>query len=121
MLLRVCNDFLFVLLVFGFLFVCCLLMKGRTFCIAQTKQVSGTGFKDLQAWQLARMALHGLAERNPLLDLASVDRVIYGTVIQEVCVVSFAVCIVRAFALFCFVLLFCFYLSCVSAIQWKKV
>lgn len=45
----------------------------------------GTGFKDLQGWQLARMALHGLAERNPLLDLETVDRVIYGNVIQEVC------------------------------------
>ena len=46
--------------------------------------MSGTGFKDLQGWQLARMALHGLSERNPLLDLDTVDRVVYGNVIQEV-------------------------------------
>jgi hypothetical protein len=38
----------------------------------------------MQAWQLGRAALHGLAERNPLLDLESVNRIIYGTVIQEV-------------------------------------
>jgi acetyl-CoA acyltransferase len=46
--------------------------------------VSGTGFKELQGWQLARHALHGLAERNPKLNLADVDRIFYGTVIQEV-------------------------------------
>jgi hypothetical protein len=47
-------------------------------------QTSGSGYKDMQAWQLGRAALHGLAERNPLLDLESVNRIIYGTVIQEV-------------------------------------
>lgn len=47
-------------------------------------QMSGTGYKDLLGWQLGRLALHGLAERNPALDLKSVDRVIYGNVIQEV-------------------------------------
>jgi hypothetical protein len=47
-------------------------------------QMSGTGYKDLLGWQLGRLALHGLAERNPSLDLASIDRVIYGCVIQEV-------------------------------------
>lgn len=35
------------------------------------------------------MALHGLAERNPLLELDTVDRVIYGNVIQEVLILSF--------------------------------
>ena len=31
-------------------------------------QMSGTGYKDLLGWQLGRLALHGLAERNPALE-----------------------------------------------------
>ena len=34
--------------------------------------------------QLAKHAIHGLAVRNAALDLATVDRVVMGTVIQEV-------------------------------------
>jgi acetyl-CoA acyltransferase len=47
-------------------------------------QVSGSGFKAQQAWQLARMALHGLATRNPSVELKHVDHLYYGSVIQEV-------------------------------------
>eukprot|EP00164_Ancoracysta_twista_P000747 GFYU01000983.1.p2 GENE.GFYU01000983.1~~GFYU01000983.1.p2 ORF type:complete len:497 (-),score=138.07 GFYU01000983.1:333-1730(-) len=44
--------------------------------------LSGTHFNDLMAHDLGRMAIHGLMQRTAL-DAKDVDRVIYGTVIQE--------------------------------------
>jgi acetyl-CoA acyltransferase len=46
-------------------------------------QKSGTNYNDLMAYDLGRMAIEGLLARNPV-DPASIDRVIMGTVIQEV-------------------------------------
>ena len=76
-------------------FYCSVVVFSQAFCFfvahylsssrrSQNSQLSGTGFKDLLGWQLARQALHGLAVRNPNLDLNEVDRIIYGNVIQEV-------------------------------------
>lgn len=44
---------------------------------------SSTGYNDLLAYDLGRLAISGLLARNPI-DPASIDRVIMGTVIQEV-------------------------------------
>ncbi|RNC84363.1 MAG: thiolase family protein [Balneola sp.] len=44
---------------------------------------SSTDYNDLLAYDLGRMAITGLLARNPI-DPASIDRVIMGTVIQEV-------------------------------------
>ncbi len=44
---------------------------------------SSTDYNDLMAYDLGRMAITGLLARNPI-DPASIDRVIMGTVIQEV-------------------------------------
>lgn len=46
-------------------------------------QRSGTNYNDLMAYDLGRMAIEGLLARNAV-DPASIDRVIMGTVIQEV-------------------------------------
>lgn len=46
-------------------------------------QRSGTHYNDLMAYDLGRMAIEGLLARNPV-DPAAIDRVIMGTVIQEV-------------------------------------
>ncbi|MEX0608474.1 MAG: thiolase family protein [Balneolaceae bacterium] len=46
-------------------------------------QRSGTNYNDLLAYDLGRMAIEGLLSRNPV-DPAEIDRVIMGTVIQEV-------------------------------------
>ena len=46
-------------------------------------QRSGTGYNDLMAYDLGRMAIQGLVARNNVSP-ASIDRVIMGTVIQEV-------------------------------------
>lgn len=46
-------------------------------------QRSGTNYNDLMAYDLGRMAIEGLIARNPV-DPAKIDRVIMGTVIQEV-------------------------------------
>lgn len=44
---------------------------------------SGTNYNDLMSYDLGRMAIEGLLARNPV-DPASIERVIVGTVIQEV-------------------------------------
>lgn len=44
---------------------------------------SGTDFRDLMAYDLARYAISALLKRNPI-DPVEIDRVILGTVIQEV-------------------------------------
>lgn len=44
---------------------------------------SGTNYNDLMAYDLGRMAIEGLLARNPV-DPSAIDRVIVGTVIQEV-------------------------------------
>ncbi len=46
-------------------------------------QRSGTNYNDLMAYDLGRMAIEGLLARNGV-DPATIDRVIMGTVIQEV-------------------------------------
>lgn len=46
-------------------------------------QRSSTNYNDLMAYDLGRMAIEGLLARNPV-DPADIDRVIMGTVIQEV-------------------------------------
>jgi acetyl-CoA acyltransferase len=46
-------------------------------------QRSGTNYNDLMAYDLGRMAIEGLLARNAV-DPATIDRVIMGTVIQEV-------------------------------------
>jgi acetyl-CoA acetyltransferase family protein len=46
-------------------------------------QRSGTAYNDLMAYDLGRMAIEGLLSRNPI-DPGDLDRVIMGTVIQEV-------------------------------------
>ncbi|HBQ61342.1 MAG TPA: acetyl-CoA C-acyltransferase [Balneolaceae bacterium] len=46
-------------------------------------QRSGTNYNDLMAYDLGRMAIEGLIARNAV-DPATIDRVIMGTVIQEV-------------------------------------
>jgi len=52
-------------------------------------QKSGTNYNDLMAYDLGRMAIEGLLARNPV-DPASIDRVIMGTVIQEVKTINVA-------------------------------
>ena len=46
-------------------------------------QRSGTGYRNLMAYDLARIVLKSLLERNPV-DPAAIDRIIMGSVIQEV-------------------------------------
>ncbi|SMO50623.1 thiolase family protein [Gracilimonas mengyeensis] len=46
-------------------------------------QRSGTNYNDLMAYDLGRMAIEGLLARNPV-EPSAIDRVIMGTVIQEV-------------------------------------
>jgi acetyl-CoA acyltransferase len=46
-------------------------------------QISGTGYKDLQAYELGRLALLGLFKRTGI-DTSTIDRIIMGNVIQEV-------------------------------------
>lgn len=46
-------------------------------------QRSGTNYNDMMAYDLGRMAINGLIARNPV-DPKEIDRVIMGTVIQEV-------------------------------------
>ncbi|MFU8859961.1 MAG: thiolase family protein [Cyclonatronaceae bacterium] len=46
-------------------------------------QRSGTGYRNLMAYDLARIVLKSLLERNPV-DPAAIDRIIMGNVIQEV-------------------------------------
>lgn len=46
-------------------------------------QMSGTGYNDLMAQDLGRIALRGLLDRHPQLDPAKIDNVLMGTVIQD--------------------------------------
>ena len=46
-------------------------------------QVSGTGYKNLQAHDLGRLAIAGLLARNKDFPKEAIDAVYYGTVIQE--------------------------------------
>ncbi len=46
-------------------------------------QRSGTGYKDQRSYDLARMALKALLERNPWLDPAQIGQVVLGTVISN--------------------------------------
>ncbi|CAM9352017.1 unnamed protein product [Chrysoparadoxa australica] len=45
--------------------------------------LSGTVYKDLLAVDLSMLVLRGLVNRNPELDPATIDYLLYGTVIQE--------------------------------------
>jgi len=45
-------------------------------------QMSGTGYSELIAQDLGRMALRGLLDRNPQLNPGEIDQVLMGTVIQ---------------------------------------
>jgi len=45
--------------------------------------MSGTGYSELIAQDLGRMALRGLLDRNPQLNPGEIDQVLMGTVIQE--------------------------------------
>ena len=46
-------------------------------------QMSGTGYNELMAVDLGRLAIRGLLDRNPQLDPGAIDNVLMGTVIQE--------------------------------------
>jgi len=45
--------------------------------------MSGTGYNELMAVDLGRLAIRGLLDRNPQLDPGAIDNVLMGTVIQE--------------------------------------